>query len=176
MERLIRDATDRTLHNWAFLSKSNRCPPLIQQLLIWFYMPKNASSYWTIYDQETLTYECLFKEKDMLGLCFHFQTTALITKKQKHTFNIKTVQSTHTMSKDFHPQQRSSSMCSVLFIWQMCFSPCFTAAYWIFRHGHLSRLLRGRVFGLPHSAHQDQTQAKEEPGESLSKKCGCLFQ
>lgn len=41
-----------------------------------------------------------------------------------------------------------------------------TAAHGILWHGHLPGFLRGRIPGLPHSAHQDQAQAEEKPGSS----------
>ena len=48
----------------------------------------------------------------------------------------------------------------------LCSSPA--AAHGILRHGHLPGFLRGGVAGLPHSAHQDQTEAEEEPGQCLN--------
>lgn len=62
----------------------------------------------------------------------------------------------------------SSTSC----IWRL-FDKCLflfasfsTAAHGIFWHGHLPGFLCGCVAGLPYSAHQDQTQAKEKPGQS----------
>ena len=67
-----------------------------------------------------------------------------------------------------NPFHKPFNQLHVKIIWQISvLLPSFsTAAHGIFRHGHLPGVLCGCVAGLPHSAHQDQTQAKEKPGES----------
>lgn len=60
--------------------------------------------------------------------------------------------------------QTKNNLRQPAYLTYVCFS-FSTAAHGIFRHGHLPGFLCGRVARLPHSAHQDQTQATEEPGE-----------
>lgn len=52
----------------------------------------------------------------------------------------------------------------LLQIFHQIVSSSSTAAHRVLRHGYLPGFLRGRVAGLPHSAHQNQTQAEEKSG------------